>query len=540
MTNTNIKRSDFSSVLSGLGCRLNDAASLEYRLALLAIFGLGIALRVYAWYFGEGYVYSAINDEMLAYQYALGFLAGETHTYYLAQPAFADGQLPGPLWTLLWVTLLKLGNDSVNYALLWMTLFNSIAIYLFYRFARQFVSPGLVLASVLFFALSPQAIYYSVGMWNPLPLAVIGGLLVLTLWNTLSRERSPQIFWVCLFSAVIPQFHMIGIFYVPVILFLLVISKTQLNKKWLILGVLAGLALYLPYLIGEYYHDFSNTKNMLTGSAPRSFGVFKIISGPLTMLTSIPAGWAGREFAETVDYANAWFGSVYILLAFSLFSLVYAGIIYFHFIKTAFHFLKKSWKAPAEALRQQRKMFFLVSLILFPLILFALTLHNYATRYVLLVLSLLYILPAWRYQAIKTTANKKRFVIASLVILTFNIYLVISFFHYQGQVINQTANFSPSFRSMETLAHALENKLGADRRINITLSRNIEALPEGTRKVAVAVTDYFKLRDTYLRKGDQRQDVISLQMELTDRINEYRDKTRIVHQANGMSYLRIE
>jgi hypothetical protein len=155
------------------------------------------------------------------------------------------------------------------------------------------------------------------------------------------------------------------------------------------------------------------------------------------------------------------------------------------------------------------------------------------------VLSLLYILPAWYYQVIKTSANKQRFIIASLVILTFNIYLATSFFHYQGQVINQSANFSPSFRSMETLANELENKLGAHKRINIILSQNIEALPEGTRKVAVAVTDYFKLRDMYLRKGDQRQDVLSMQMELTERLGEDMDKSRIVHQANGMSYLRI-
>jgi len=540
MINTDQKETPVPDYLTKHSWRFNDAASLEYRLTLLAIFGLGIALRVYAWYYGEGYVYWAINDEMLAYQYALGFLAGEPHTYYLAQPAFADGQLPGPLWTLFWVMLLKLGNDSVNYALLWMTLFNSISIYLFYRIARQFISPGLALASVLFFALSPQAIYSTVGMWNPLPLAVIGGLLLLTLWNTLSHERSQQIFWVCVFSAVVPQFHMIGIFYIPVIVFLLVVSQTSLNKKWLVLGIISGLALYLPYLIGEYYHHFSNTQNMLTGSAPRSIGVIKIITGPLAMLTSIPAGWAGRDFADSVAYANSWFGSVYVLLAFSLLSLIYTSIIYFHFIKMTFDFLKQNWRNPAAALSQQRKMFFLSSIILFPLVLFALTLHSFATRYVMLVITVLYILPAWHYQTIKKETNKRRFILASVLILAFNLYLVTTFFYYQGQVINQSANFSPSFRSMETLNKILVNNLGEDKRINIVLSDNVAALPEGSRKIAVAVTDYFKLMNKYVRKNEKHQGVISLQMELTERLSEDVDKSRIVHQANGMSYLRIE
>ena len=533
MTTLHNHKNTLVTYIGQLIARLDDASSFDHRLAVLLIFAIGIALRVYAWYMGEGYLYYAINDEILAYRYALGFLAGEPHTYYLAQPAFAAGQAPGPLWTLFWVMLLKLGHDSVHYALCWMALFNSIAVYLFYRLARHFVTPSLALFAMIYFALSPWTIYYSVGMWNPLPLVVIGSILFLSLWNVLTQDDSLQIFWVCLFSAIVPQFHMIGIFYLPIILFLLIINPHSINKKWLALGISAGIAIYIPYLIGEWQHDFANTRNMLTGTADHSYGVVKIFTAPLTMLTSIPAGWAGREFSDTIEYANTWFGSIYLLLLFCLLSLAYGIAAYFEFLKSAFYLFKRYWRKPAVALSQQPKIVFLASLIILPLILFVFTRHSYATRYTILIFPLLFLLPVIFYSTISKPAVKNAFIATTIIILLFNIYLTMSYFYYQGIIIHQDSKFAPSFKRMEKIAEELYAKIGNGKQIIITLSESIQSLPEGERKIAVALSEYFMIRNKY--RNDQPPNFIEIKMDL--KVNA--PKTRVqgmLLQANGMTF----
>ena len=510
--------------------------SLQHRVALLLIIALGIALRIYAWHAGEGYLYYAINDEMVAYRYALGFLAGEEHTYYLAQPAFASGQAPGPVWTLFWVALLKLGNGSVHYALLWMTLFNSLAIYLFYRFARHFLPANLTLFATLFFAVAPWTVYYSIGMWNPLPLVVIGCLLFLTLWNVLNQDQSRQIFWVCVFSAIFPQFHMIGVFYLPVILFLLYITPKTLNRTWFVLGICAALLIYLPYFIGEWQHGFANTKAMLSGTDKPSFGVFKVITAPLTILTSIPAGWAGREFSATVEYATGWFGSIYILLVFCVLSLVYVATAYFSFVKKFFILIKNSWKTPRTAFTSQPQLYFLGTMIFFPLLLFILTRHDYATRYTLLIFPLLFVIPALFYNSIQSVKFRRIFGMTTLVILTLNIYLLLSFYSHQADKIADDTYFAPSFKSLETLAQELYTKTDDNQRIRIALSDKIQKLPQGERKIAVAVTEYFELINEY-KIGDSRPpNYLYITMYLYNE-EPATNVGKILLQTNGMYFI---
>ena len=353
----------------------------------------------------------------------------------------------------------------------------------------------------------------------------------------MNQDNSRQIFWVCLFSAILPQFHMIGVFYYPAILFLLVISPKSINKSWLTIGITTGVALYLPYFIGEWNHDFANTRNMLTGTADHSYGVVKILTAPITMLTSIPAGWAGRAFSATVAYADTWFGSVYVLLTFCLISLAFALAAYLHFLKKTYNLIKNFWKHPRQADTRHPKLLFLAILIVLPLILFAFTRHSYATRYTLLIFPVLFLLPALFYQSVQKRTSKKLFFTSGSIILVLNIYLVFTFFQYQGYLINHSTTFSPSFKKMESLANELYQRIGPDKQIKIVLSKNIQALPEGERKVAIAFTEYFDLLNKYKSVPD-RQTYVTLEMELTDSLTDPIEKDGILYQENSVSFIQ--
>ena len=200
---------------------LDDSTSCKSRLTLVGIVLAGVLLRFYSLYVGQAYTYFAINDEVTALQYALGLLAGDPHMLYLGSPALNQGHVPGPLWTLLVAILYIIGGSSAEGAVFGMIVLNSVAIYLVYRLGRAMLPNRYALLSGLLFSLSPWAIYYAGGLYNPIPLALLGALLFLSLWHSTQQDHSRMIFWLCVIAAAIPQFHMIGIFYVPVILLLL-------------------------------------------------------------------------------------------------------------------------------------------------------------------------------------------------------------------------------------------------------------------------------------------------------------------------------
>ena len=248
---------------------IEDSSSRAHWLTLTAIIIAGFILRFYSLYVGQAYTYFAINDEVTALKYALGFLAGDHHMLYLGSPALNQGSIPGPLWAMLVAFLYKLGGNTAEGAIFGMIILNTLVIYLVYRLAREMMPNRYALLSSLLYSLSPWAIYYSAGLYNPIPLALLGVLLFLALWQTTQRNNSKAIFWVCIIAASIPQFHMIGIFYYPAILLLLIISPARLNKRWFIIGVIAGMALYLPYLMGEISNHWENTHKMLDRKSTR-------------------------------------------------------------------------------------------------------------------------------------------------------------------------------------------------------------------------------------------------------------------------------
>ena len=78
-------------------------------LLLLFIVLAGFLLRYAGLYWGEGYHYFAIGDEINAYRVAQEYLAGNEQARYLGQPDFAGGRVPGPLWALFWAVPLRWG-----------------------------------------------------------------------------------------------------------------------------------------------------------------------------------------------------------------------------------------------------------------------------------------------------------------------------------------------------------------------------------------------------------------------------------------------
>ncbi len=517
---------------------IDTRGSRPHIMFLILAIAIGFLLRFYGVYAGQGYHYFAINDELSAYEYALSLLSGNEEALYLAQPSFAGGQAPGPVWTIFWVLLLKLGGNSVDGAIFWMAVVNTFTIYLVYLIANNFLNPRYALLTTLIYATAPWPIYYSVGVWNPLALALWGGLLFLSLWAVANHDHSRHIFWVCLVAAIIPQFHMVGVFYIPAILLILFLMPTRLSRRWFVVGVIAGVAVYVPYLVGEMYHDWENTRNILAKGTNFSFGVAKIISAPVTVLSSAPARWMTDGFAELKYFGDSYFGSYIVLVFFSLISFANSIVFLVSFLATLCRSLKGKWFSLKRAYRDNPVPLYLGILIVVPIVLFSLTGQNYASRYTILIFPLLFLLPAFFIRN-RTSIRAKRFWIGNItLIIIFNVYLIISFFSYQNYLIEHSNKFMASFRKLETLRRTLRTDAGDDVFIQVRIADDVNALPEANRKTKAAVSQYMDIRQSFVShtKDSPKRKIYVL--KLVENLRQSRQG--VVYEGNGIAIVATE
>lgn len=517
--------------------QLQNRHSLSHRLGLGLIVLVGFLLRYYSLAVGQAYHYSALNDEVSALSSALQLLAGEPRAFYIGQPFFAGAQIPGPLWALFVAACYKLGGSSAEGAIFCMLLVNSVVVYLVYRLARHFLTPDYALLSALVYAVSAWPVFFAAGLWNPLPLALLSALLYLALWDVSRNEASPNIFWVCLLSASLPQFHMIAVFAYPAIILILVLGTTRLNRKWLTLGLLAGLALYLPYLLGDAAHGWENLRKLGSEPATFSFSVLKILTTPITVLSNHPGNWAGDGFDKFREFGDAAFGSYLVLLLLNVGSLLLSA---FFFINPIRRFIKAG-PGGIFSLRQRYAndpaLGFLVILMVVPLLVFLVTGKNYSTRYTLLGMPLLFVLPGLFISRLADIKTQRLVLAAFGGMLLAGVYVLLSFYHDLGHHIDTDAQFHPSFRQLSRLEQTLLQDAGPAM-ITIDASGFIKDEGEATYITGHGIKDYVEAMSAFRQRGKPADTNVTYILQNAG--DNTAASMKIIYSVNGIKLSRLQ
>ena len=515
-----------------LTLKISASSENRHRLFLFIIIALGFSLRLHGLVVGEGFREFSIKDEVTAYQFALAFLAGETQTWYLGQPAFMGSLAPGPMWTLFWVFLYKLGAGTPDGAMFWMLTVNTFVIYLVYRFSRTLLGRDYALLTALLYATGAWPMFYSTILWNPIPMALIGVLLFITLWQSTQNERSRSIFWVCLISAIIPQFHMIGLFYYPAILLILYLSPVKLNIKWFVLGVIAGFCVYLPYLIGDMLNNWQNTSEMFGKSIPGSFGVGKIIITPIGVLSNQVARWTGYGFENYREFGDIYFGSYIILVAINVVSIVISLIFVVNVLHKSFSVLRGNWFSPRQVYAEYPAYLFIAIFLVIPPLLFLLTRHNYGSRYTIIIFPLLFMLPALFLHTLKNVKIKNAVRLILSFMILFNCYLYLVFNLHISKRIEVAEYYVPSFRKMEDTLQEIRKKVGAGSFINIVADDYITDTTEDMFTGGVALAHYINVTENYLSHDVRPEETITLYLAQAD--DPLPANAVVIYQTNGM------
>jgi len=512
---------------------VTNTSPRNHSLLLLAIIALGFALRLYSLVAGQGYREFAIGDELAAFQLVLELLAGVDYAWYIGQPTFSGGHVPGPLWTLFWLLAYKLGASSLDGAMFFMLSLNTLVIYLVYRLANIFVGRDYALLTALLYATGPWPVYYSTGVWNPVPMAFFGAILFLALWDVTRHDQSRSIFLVAIVAAVTPQFHMISVFYYPAILLILYLSPAKLNRKWFIYGIIAGILVYLPYLVGEMNNDWENTRAVFGESMDRSYGVVKVLSTPVGMISNQIGRWTDYGFSGFREYGDAYFGSYIVLLAVNVLSLLISLVIIARFVRTLFRSLRGNWLSPKAAFRAHPAVLFFGILLILPSLLFMLTGHNYGSRYSIVAFPLLFILPAAFLKNLGTEKAIRFFRGALALMVVFNIYLIVSFNHHQGDLIENGDVFVPSFRKLETARQAIREKTGTDVFIELDPTAYIEGKPEYMLLGGMFLSEYMAITESHITHEEQPPNSVTYYIEPA--ADPKTGGATLIFEANGLS-----
>lgn len=465
---------------------------------LLLILLLGLGLRVAGLTWGQAFCYDSQGDCLDAYRVAVNYAQGEPRAQYLGQPYFNEhSKLPGPLWAMFCAAGLHLWGsiDGVVWAII---LLNTAAIYLTYLLAVRTVGFPAALWAALLMATSPAAVGFSVVVFNPAVMSFLGACLFLALWRVLQQDRSRTAFWLFFLPLMMLQFHMFGLMLFPAVILVLWLKPARLNVPWLVGGIVAGLALYLPYVLGEMAHGWENTRGMMFGGhGGYSMEAFKIFSAPPGFLVNYwDPRWTFRP-DEYQEIGRACFGSFSLLLAFNMVSVILAVSLVVGAFGETRAALRGFWRSPRATFARSPGMVFLTIIFVVPLVTSLVAGKRFHGRYCLVLLAPLFSLAA--VAAIGWLSRQRfRQIFLSLLLATLgaNVWLVLTVFRYQGRCIEQEELFAPSFHNLETVYQSLKAHAGKGRLIQVEDNEYLRAVaPNAPNFYPHQICQYVAIRE---------------------------------------------
>jgi hypothetical protein len=426
-------------------------------LSLILLLGFGLRVAGLTW--GQAFCYGSQGDCLDAYRVAVNYAHGEPRALYIGQPNFNEhSKLPGPLWAMFCAAGLHLWG-SINGVVWVIILLNTAAIYLTYLLAARTVGFPAALWAALLIATSPEAVKFSVVVFNPVVMSFFGACLFLALWRVVQQDRSRAAFWLVLLPLVMLQFHMSGLMLIPAIILVLWLKPARLHYPWLVAGVIAGLTLYLPYVCGEIAHRWENACGMMSGRhRGYSIEVLKIFSAVPSFLVNF---WGPRWTFQPHEYqeiGRACFGSFSVLVGFNVVSIILAGFLAVGAFGTINAALRGFWRSPRATFARSPGMVFLTVIFVAPLMTSLVEGKRFHGRYCLVLLAPLFSLAAMG--AVRWLSMPRiRQIFLSLLLLTLgaNVWLVLTVFRYQGKCIEQGSLFVSSFSNLETVYQSLKD-----------------------------------------------------------------------------------
>jgi hypothetical protein len=205
----------------------------------------------------------------------------------LVGPPLSTGGHAGPAFYYI-LTVPFLISDNPIVASTFIALLNIAGVALTFKFVREFFSVRVALMTTALEAISPFAVLFSRKIWNPdlvFPFTVI---LFYCLYSFAVAGKPRYLVPVLVAYAVILQIHPITLFLAPVLLLFLWKSRSRIKPRFLLLGLALSLALFAPFLYGEFGSGFSEAGNFI--STLKDFSFSSVNPAVLSLISADTSG----------------------------------------------------------------------------------------------------------------------------------------------------------------------------------------------------------------------------------------------------------
>lgn len=228
------------------------------RCALLAaaLIFAGLVFRIF--FLGDSHF---AFDEAFFYDTALRIAHLKLFPVYGAFVTGASVRVPGGGFHLLMSIPLFFSRHPYGPLLLVMLL-ASLGQYLIFILFRRFFGCKAAIFAIIITIFNPFFVFFADSIWNPDVLIFFGALWLFLLVEALDKRPWATVFLGALL-AFLPQVHLATVHLGILTLALLAIKRPKLRWGLLILGILVGLATYIPYFWVDFHHHLANTRALM-------------------------------------------------------------------------------------------------------------------------------------------------------------------------------------------------------------------------------------------------------------------------------------
>ena len=176
----------------------------------------------------------------------------------LLGPPLSTAGNAGPFYYyILAIPFLISTNPLVS--MIFVALVNVLGVIFIFKFAREFFNERIALIASALEAVSPFAVLFSRKIWNPDLIFPFTVLLFYCVYSFVIKKKPKYLVPIFVLYAIILQIHPITFFLAPVILLFIWQSRSQIQARYVLIGVAFGLVLFSPFIYGQVTTGFRET-----------------------------------------------------------------------------------------------------------------------------------------------------------------------------------------------------------------------------------------------------------------------------------------
>jgi len=199
----------------------------------------------------------------------------EHHLTLIGPYTSLGGVFQGPIWYCLLAIPITLTNGNPLSTIVLMLLISMLTLFTVYFFINRWFGRETALITLFLFAISPEAIAAATYSWNPHPMWLV--IIIYTSLIYLIKIKSIK-YHIVLWPIIALAFHFeaaLGFFLLlGTMLFFLLFNRKQFFNKYLFIGFIGVIVLFLPQIIFDIRHNYLMSRSVIDIVAGNSHGLF--------------------------------------------------------------------------------------------------------------------------------------------------------------------------------------------------------------------------------------------------------------------------